>query len=365
MEQTENNLLPRAKEVLESILRQVPGFRELEWDRDQRSDQKDLAALADFTVGLRTEGRLDTIVVEFGKQGHPRQLREAVNQLLRYRHRANRNDYLVVAAPFITAEGATVCREENVGYFDLAGNCRLVFGGYFIERTGNPNPFLKAKTAPGPDLFAPRSERVLRVLLAKPEQAWKVAPLAKAADVSLGTVSTARRLLLEHEWARETDGGIVLTCAEQLLKDWATVWPRRRAVIQGFVGLDAVDVLERRLAQTARAKFPDSRFAVTGLAAASRHAPWVRYPRTQAYWTGDVAALAGAAGLKPAESGANMQFIVPRDAGVFTGATEHDGVPVVSPLQTYLDLQREPARGAEAAEVLWRTVLFPTHAPQQ
>ena len=91
----------------------------------------------------------------------------------------------------------------------------------------------------------------------------------------------------------------------------------------------------------------------------------MRYPRTQAYWAGDAAALAGAAGLKPADSGANVQLIVPRDAGVFTGATEHDGVLVVSPLQTYLDLHREPARGAEAAEVLWSTVLFPTHATQQ
>jgi hypothetical protein len=98
--------------------------------------------------------------------------------------------------------------------------------------------------------------------------------------------------------------------------------------------------------------------------AASRHAPWVQYQRTQAYWTGDIAALASAAGLKPADSGANVQFIAPRDAGVFTGATERDGVLVVSPLQTFLDLHRELARGAEAAEVLWNTVLFPTHAAQ-
>lgn len=354
--------LPKAREVLEGILRQVPGITGLEWANGTRADA---GAGADLALTIHAGESRVHVVIEFRKQGHPRQLRAAANQLESYRRRSAPTAMAVVAAPFITPEGAAVCREEDIGFFDLAGNCRLVFGGIFIERTGHPNPFRGVAGAALPDLYAPRTERVLRVLLAKPDQPWKVAPLAKAAEVSLGTVSTARRLLLEHEWAREADGGIVLTRAEELLKDWATVWPRRRTVTQGFVGLDAVDVLERRLAQTARAKFPDSRLAVTGLAAASRHAPWVRYSRTQVYWTGDAVAFAAAAGLKPAESGANVQLIVPRDAGVFTGATEHDGVPVVSPLQTYLDLHREPARGAEAAEALWNTVLFPTHAAQQ
>ena len=98
MLQTENELLSRARETLERILRAVPGATELRWDLDQDSDQKDLASLADMTVGVQTNDRLDTLVVELKDQGHPRQLRDAVSQLLRYRHRSHRNDYLVVRA---------------------------------------------------------------------------------------------------------------------------------------------------------------------------------------------------------------------------------------------------------------------------
>ena len=63
-----------------------------------------------------------------------------------------------------------------------------------------------------------------------------------------------------------------------------------------------------------------------------------------------------------AEAGANVQVFEPRDEGVFLGKEELDGVPVVSPLQLFLDLQRDPARGEEAAEHLWTTQLFPAPA---
>src|ERR1700678_4292646 len=140
MIQTENELLPKARETLERILRGVPVVVGLDWDLDQRSDQKDMAQRADLTVGVRTAHRLDTLAVELKNPGHPRQLREAVNQLLRYCRHSHRNDYPVVAAPYITEDGAAICKDESVGYYDLAGNCRLAFGDFFIERTGNPNP---------------------------------------------------------------------------------------------------------------------------------------------------------------------------------------------------------------------------------
>jgi hypothetical protein len=57
-----------------------------------------------------------------------------------------------------------------------------------------------------------------------------------------------------------------------------------------------------------------------------------------------------------------VQIIAPRDEGVFFNQEEFDGIPVVAPIQLYLDLQREPARGEEAAAHLWRIKLFPGNA---
>jgi len=362
MEKPEIESISEARGTLAKILGSIPGAK-LHWEI-QRSNPSELAGLADIAVEVSAGHRSDTIIVEFTGRGHPRQLDQAISQLLRYRHHAKSPlDYLVVAAPYITAEGAAVCQKEDVGYYDLAGNCRLVFGGHYIERTGNPNPNRKNQITLAPRLYAPKSERVLRMLLHDPAIAWKVVPLAKSTHVSLGTVSMVRTLLLDHEWAREAENGIQLTHPEKLLNEWAAVWKRRRQRLHTYFSLMSLPEIERRMAEFARGQ--NRRFALTGAAGAWRVAPMTRFIRTQVYWEGDPAELAQGVGLRPAEVGANVQIIVPRDEGVFFDQEEHDGVPVVAPLQLYLDLQQEPARGAEAAEHLWQTRLFPTRETKQ
>jgi hypothetical protein len=82
------------------------------------------------------------------------------------------------------------------------------------------------------------------------------------------------------------------------------------------------------------------------------------YQRTQVYWDGEPDELAHAMAFKKADSGANVHILMPRDRGVFDFQEEIDGVPVVGVVQAFLDLQRDPARGQEAAEHLWQTKLF-------
>lgn len=324
---------------------------------EARSDQPQLNQLADFTVIVNNSQRQDRLAVEFKSQGHPRQLREAIDRLLRFRHRSNRTDYLVVAAPFITAEGAEVCREENVGYYDLAGNCRLIFGNYYVERSGRPN-LVRNDQINGSNLYGPKSERVLRVLFDGGE--WKVVPLAERANVSTGTVSIIRNLLLEHEWAKDGPGGLKLTQPKKLLTDWAATWKRRREKPATYFTLKPLAEIEREMAKFAEQQH--EQFALTGAAGAWRVAPMTRYNRAQVYCGGDPDRLAAGVGLKLADAGANVHIFAPRDEGVFFGKQEVDGVPIVSPLQLYLDLQRDPARGEEAAEHIWNVSLFPANA---
>jgi len=87
-----------------------------------------------------------------------------------------------------------------------------------------------------------------------------------------------------------------------------------------------------------------------------------RYNRAQVYWDGDPDLLATGVGLKPVETGANVHILAPRDEGVFFAKEDVVGMPLVSSLQLYLDLQRDPARGEEAAEHIWDMRLFPTNA---
>jgi hypothetical protein len=250
-----------------------------------------------------------------------------------------------------------VCQEENVGYYDLAGNCRLIFGDYYVERSGRPNPFRKDHVGAS-NLYGPKSERVLRVLF--DGQDWKVVPLAERANVSTGTVSIVRNLLLEREWAKEGPGGLKLTQPKKLLADWAAVWRRRREKPKTYFTLKPLVEIEAEMAKFA-AQHP-AQFALTGTAGAGRIAPMTRYNRAQVYWDGDPDLLATAAGLKPVETGANVHIFAPRDKGVFFAKQDIAGIPVVAPLQLYLDLLRDPARGEEAAEHIWNVSLFPANA---
>ncbi|MEO6993790.1 MAG: type IV toxin-antitoxin system AbiEi family antitoxin [Lacunisphaera sp.] len=360
MDKTENQVNKLAGK-LEEVLRATDVFTDLKATHEPATGGPDRPDLI-FDLTHRDHVRYQ-LIVEFKAPGHPRVLREATNQLLRYLRRdpkePNRTAEPVVAAPYISEEGATVCRELNVSYCDIAGNCRLKFGNVYIERTGMINKTPR-KTA-DPDLFAPKSERVLRILLRAPHHAWKVAPLAEEADVSLGTVSTIRTGLLNREWAKETDDGIVLTRADKILQEWAAVWGRRRYKEHRFLALTDIGTTEKRLAEAAR-NFPDQRFALTGLSAAWQQAPWVNHDHILAYWSGDAEALAQAARLKATDGAANVHLIVPRDIGVFTDMNSHAPIPTVSSIQTYLDLAREPGRGSDAAQFLWDTVLFPGNA---
>jgi hypothetical protein len=62
-------------------------------------------------------------------------------------------------------------------------------------------------------------------------------------------------------------------------------------------------------------------------------------------------------GAREAAAGANLWLVVPNDAGVFAETRALDGIPCVSPLQTYLDLKEQPERAEEATEALRRVHL--------
>jgi hypothetical protein len=342
-----------ARETLTRLLNNIPN---LTVEGDQPSPSlPETAQWVDFTLKITHEHRLHTLAVVVKPHGFPQRLREAVNQLIRYRYKTNRNDDLVVAAPYITPEGGQVCRDDHVSYFDLAGNCRLAIGTLYIERTGIANPHQKNVMA-APSLYGMRGERVLRTLLTDPKKPWKGVEMARQTGVSMGTVSSVRKLLTERDWVKETPEGMLLTQPEKLLREWAQVWRRRTLRPVGYFSRLGISETEQALG--AYAKTQKNPLALTGAAAAWRYAPMTRYQRTQVYWGGEPNELAEAMDWKKAEAGANVQILAPRDQGVFDFAETHDGIPIVSLVQTFLDLQHDPARGEEAAEQLWQTRLF-------
>lgn len=329
--------------------------------------------------------------------GQPRITREACLRLVE-ELRASASAYPVLIAPFISPAAAAICDRYNTGYLDFAGNCRLAFDTVFIKREGFPNPAIQKRDLRS--LYSPKAERVLRVLLATGPRTWRTQAMADAAAVSLGQVASVKKLLADREWITSTSAGFCMAgygagspegsgggfgngygfgsgsgagggdgsgmgdgtndafqvAVGPMIAEWAGNYRASRNEAVEFYSLKPIAEIEAKLAEMAG--LGKRHIAFTGLSAAARLAPTVRYQRATAY-VDKVDDVAEALALKRVSSGANAVLIRPYDDGVFFGSALKDGAPVVSAIQAYLDLMATKGRGEEAAQAILERVIKP------
>ena len=305
-------------------------------------------------VSFRKQNDRKTLLVKIGASGQPRSARAAVNELIVFQ-RNRPLTYSVFIAPYISDASAQICKSNGIGYIDFSGNCRLDFDGIYIEINGNPNRFVRKSGLKS--LYKPKAERILRALLYEPDRQWLALDLSEAADVSIGQVSNVRKLLLEREWIQDQKRGIKLIEPLQLLASWLLEYQPDRSTAYELYDMGSVGEIESRISSFCnRAK---SRYAFTSFSGASRYAPFTTY-RTVAVYMDISERNIKELPFKPATSGANIRIISPYDDGVYYGTRSIRGQTLVSPIQCYLDLKDEKARGEEAAEALLEQVIKPS-----
>lgn len=347
----EDDVSDKALGALRNALKDVSFIESVE----ERRGSESAGISWDWQVRLRLLDQEVTLLVEVKKSGEPRFARDAVNQLLRFQ-RTLPESYGVFAAPWISSVAASICQEAGVGYVDLAGNCRLIFGTVHIERTGKPNPLAEKRDLRS--LYSPKASRILRVLLHDPRRAWKLQALADEAEVSLGQAHKVKSLLANREWLRQDTEGIVLSKPSELLAEWASNYSHRKSKAHLYYTQETPPKAEEGLA--AACSSLGLRYALTAFSAAARYAPFVRYQRVYAYVEeGRLDELVQSLRLKEVPSGANLVFQIPYDDGVWYGMRELAGMQVTSNIQTYLDLQSMHERGEEAARFLLEQEIKP------
>ncbi len=348
----QRDLEPQFQAALRALIARAPFLTLRSLKRDVQLGTGRVGRL-DWLAELRAGEQSWTLVAEEGKSGQPREVRSAVLQLKHYLSLLppDRPAYGLVLAPFISEESARICTEAGIGYADLAGNAWLSFDRIFIEIRSAAKPQVVKREARS--IFSPKAARVLRVLLQGPLRAWKVKELAAAAGVSIGHVSAVRQKLLEREWAAEEDGGLRVTKANALLDAWVAAddWSRR------------VEVREYSLLESEPAEIASR---VHGFLGAGRHAftqwfgaflrrPYALPVVTTVYvseFPTDEALKAKLGARRVESGGGGLRLVRPKDEGVFSPAQILKGLPVVSDVQLYLDLQRAGLLGDEAAEEL-------------
>lgn len=348
-----NNLEHQATEKLRELFGQVASIKLDDIKSEFIFGSPDIH----FVVHLRAFGRSRTLVCEMMVNGQPRHVRNALFQLRDYVTKNEDNLVPILIAPYLSSDSQALCREHDVGFFDLHGNAFITFDGIYIERlvSGAP-PAEKRKLR---SLFAPRATQVLLVMLRDPERAWRVSDLAEVSDVSLGHASNVRLALLDREWALADSDGISLVKPGKLLDAWRDAYkmPAEKK-LRYYTPLHG-GAFEKAARRTLRLEADKAHAVLASYSAANWLAPYGRMS-TSFFYADDIGLeqLKDELQLTSATKGENVVVAFPKEKWLLTDTVEPvPGLICTSPIRTYLDLAAAGERGNEAAEHLRRTIL--------
>ncbi len=343
----------QAMGALRHLLEQVPAIKR--FDIEDPTLEPDHGA--DIVVHTEVSGRRHTLVCDVEPGGQPRHVRLALLQLRDFVANQAKGATPIFIAPYLSPEAQAMCKAQDVGYLDLEGNARLIFGSVFIERQVASKPAVARRELKS--LFKPKSAQVLRVLLRDPTRAWRVTDLAEAADVSLGHVSNVRVGLLDREWAQVADKGLCLSEPDALLDAWRDAYEPPAGQRMGFYTTLHGSAFEEAARQVLGLQQDAGRAAFASFSAAHWLAPYGR-TGTQYFYADDAGLEHLRVGLKLSSTskGENVSVTLLKDVGVLLDTVAPaPGAICTSPAQTYLDLAAAGERGREAADHLRQTRL--------
>lgn len=340
----------RAGEALRELLEKIPILQVKAIDADADAASGDWRP--DLIARLLVDRRPHLLVCEYKPNGQPRYARAALLELRNYMAQRAPEATPVFIAPYISPAVRQLCEEQGVGYLDMEGNARIAFGSIFIERMVANKPVAEQRELKS--LFRPKSAQVLRAMLREPSRAWRVTELSEISGVSLGHVSNVRTGLIDREWARASDDGLVLSEPGALLDAWRdsyTAPPGER--LRFYTHLHGSG-FEDAARGAMRSGDDSGRAAFASFSAAQWLSP---YGRTGTHYffadTEGLRKLQAALQLAPTAKGENVIVTVPKDLGLLADTIEPaPGAICTSPVQTYLDLSIAGERGAEAADHL-------------
>ncbi|WP_240547372.1 type IV toxin-antitoxin system AbiEi family antitoxin [Mesorhizobium tianshanense] len=342
------NIEYQAAEALRTVFSDVPPVAIESIEVGSGSFDREIDILAHVSAF----GRAHILVCEVKSSGQPRHVHSGLLQVQRAIRHIGKGAIPVFIAPFLSPEAQALCQEENVGFLDFEGNCRLVFDGIFIERKVPTRPAIERRELKS--IFKPKSAQVLRVMLRDPHHAWRVTELADAASVSLGHVSNVRTALVDREWAKIGDDGMSLIRPAAVLDAWRNSYEPPAGDRQTFYTTLHGKAFDQVVRDALGASNRTNRAILASFSAAQWIAPYARVGSQFFYAdSGGLDCLRHALKLSSAVKGENVVVTILKDEGPLLDTIEPaPGVVCTSPVQTYLDLAISGERGQEAADYL-------------
>lgn len=347
----EPDIINKVKKNLKDIFSNTDFVKILEIVPYPKNKYPDLRKPDLITKVQIKNGNKYLLVFEVKATGQPRYTRMAVNQLKEYLAKIN-NCYGIFVSSFVSEESRKICRENGIGFIDLAGNCFINFDNVLLSIEGRPNLYPDTRTLR--TFFYPKSSRVLRVLLCNPKKEWFVKYLAKEANTSIGQTSLIKRKLLENELIEELKVNkkvkFRLLNPEKLLNKWAENYNYKNNDINNYYSLEDTKTIEKKISDYCDSEKINYAFTLTS--GASMIAPFLRYNRIFFYYTGDIEKISKELDFKEVTTGPNVSILNPYDEGIYYSLQEINDAKIVSNIQLYLDLVNYKERGEEAAKFL-------------
>ena len=296
------------------------------------------------TLKIRNDEEIKIQLV-ISADGYPKQIKEAISRM-------DSDMYCVILAPYITDQTAELCKNADVGFLDLAGNCYIAYGSLYVEIKGNKN---ENKPGRGAKSIYERSSVVssviLRMLLENSGRKWKLKELAEAAGCSIGQVSKVKDFLVKQVYVEQTSDGISVIDPKAIMHDWAKVYADSDEERIQCYSLSEITDIEAKISKMKDEKGIDC--FLTGFSGGVRYQPVVRYQKVHALiGANDLEEAINFLGLKKVDSGANVIFLVKYNDCVSLNSRMIKGSPVASPVQVFLDCMSLKGRGEEIAEAI-------------
>jgi hypothetical protein len=372
---TQPEVLDQGLRMLKDLFSEIAGIENTEVRKESRGGKG-----PDAVLDLSGRSFRGALLIGARSSGEPRHAREAVNSLLvLLKHWSHAHPLFV--APYISDAAAAICKENGVGFIDLAGNCCIAFDTIYVRTEGRANPFKRKRGLK--TLSRPKSASVLRVLLNQPLRSWQTQELAREAGVSLGLVSNIRKLLKDREWIDPGKKRILLLRPDLILAEWAAQAVEPSAISYYSAPRDFIEIENALVTECGNL---GAKIAFTGLSAAVHLASGIEYYRqVQAYVQDDIAPGLEMLGFTRAPAGdGNVAVIQTDDSGVFYGMRPvmptsrlqycrpsektvktiereiRTRIHIVSPVQIYLDLKAAFSGLEKEAEKIYRQVLEPS-----
>jgi len=339
-------IIKTVEKNLKEILRKIPAISVIKAATNVKISS---SFLADIKLVISINNKRKIIIVEIKSVGEPRYIRSAVQKLSSDLTK-NINAYGVIAAPYISEKTSEICKEANIGYIDLSGNCFLAFDAVYIKKENFKSIISSKKEAKS--LFSKKTSRLLRVLLTNPEKLWTQMNLSDEAIVSLGLTNRIIKKLYDMEYVDfDQNRKILFKNPSKFLDLWRENYSYLVNEIKGLYSPLSREEFEDRLTQYISKRSKD-RYAFTLFSGAALIAPFVRSKQNFFYYSGNLENLKKEFEIKPVSSGANIIILTPYDEGVYYGIQKVKEKNVVSNIQLYLDLYNYKGRGREQAEYL-------------